>query len=398
MGTRGRYIYRYRNMYFCYYRRFDSYPESLGVEVLEWMRLPHAITRKQQELKEMLDESEGQSFPLDIDYDLTIFDQQPEARHIDVAFTYGIDLDHSIFDVNGIPSYSLECLPEPKDFLEHICNDHYYNLACTPMCPPEHNAAVNDLLGINDILSKNEQVRVSLLEMIIGCCMSHPVLQLDQLIHEFETDSNHNRLRDALMIFDAPSVLVQPPMPDRKEFIWAREDTSEQRDAPGDYFGVAFSVSHCAVVKVVKDIHTTFSHTTALQFLPLFFAESPSTPGITALARLGHRIDPALFVRVMKVWHGHNGIYVWRKKFFAQGISDAPPSIGSQTTLPLELWQEIAFYLDLQDVRTLGFVSKLCREVASRVLRYPHVLGHRLVAVSKEIPERPLQSASFFAA
>ncbi|KAG2139124.1 uncharacterized protein EDB93DRAFT_1164234 [Suillus bovinus] len=460
MGTRGCYIYRYRNMYFCYYRHYDSFPEGLGVKVLQWMRLPNAITTKQQELKEMLDEFDGQSFPLELDDGLTIFDRRVDIScDVDAEWAYGIDLDHNIFDVNGIPFYSLECLPEPGALPQDISEDHYHNLACSPECPPEERykrpaapviddsdletyrslactgpgAALSDLLGISDILSTNEQVRVSLLEMIIGRCM--PRLQLGQLIHEFDTISNHNQLTDdgwftaysvisfafAPQIFDAPSVLVQPPEPDRKECVWVREDTVvcfamhldnerclqasvsrliesilEQRDAPGDYFGVAFSVSHCAIVKVIKDIHTTFSHTTALQFLPSFFAVSPSTPGITALARLGYRIDPALYVSVMKVWHGHEGIDVWRKKSFAQGISSAPPSITS-TTLPSELWQEIALYLDLQDVLTLGLVSKLCREVASIVLRYPHVLGHRLVGVSKELPEYPLQAASFYA-
>ncbi|KAG0703388.1 hypothetical protein DFH29DRAFT_444726 [Suillus ampliporus] len=73
------------------------------------------------------------------------------------------------------------------------------------------------------------------------------------------------------------------------------------KDLPGDCFRIAFSVSHCAIVKVVKDTHMTmFSYTTALQFLPSFYAESPSTLGITALARLGYRTDPALFVRAAR--------------------------------------------------------------------------------------------------
>lgn len=82
------------------------------------------------------------------------------------------------------------------------------------------------------------------------------------------------------------------------------DEISKQKDNPGHYFGIAFSVFHCAVVKVVKDAHTiSFSHTSAVQFLPSFCAYSPSTPGITALARLGHRIDPALFQRAIEVFH-----------------------------------------------------------------------------------------------
>ncbi|KAG2745241.1 hypothetical protein P692DRAFT_2080257 [Suillus brevipes Sb2] len=446
MGTRGCYFYRYRNLYFVYFRHYDSYPEGLGVEMLQCLRLPHAITEKQQELEEILDELDGQSLPQELDGDdsLMIFDQRSNSFGLDVEWIYGIDLDRNVFLVNGIPFYSLECFPEPEDFPEDVVNDLYDNLACAPECPPEYkykkpaapviddsdlktyrslactgpDAALSDLLGINDTLSTNEQVRVSVLEMMIAQCIyfTNPHPDISRLTYEFEFISNPNQLSDeewldgyflvslafVPQMFDAPS-MFHPIKPSRKEFIWAREDTViclathldnerclqasmsrliktilEQRDAPGDYFGVAFSVSHCAIVKVVKDAYTaTFSHTTALQFLPSFFSESPSTPGITALARLGYRIDPALFP-------------------FAQRINGAPPSVNS-AALPVELWQEIALYLDLRDVLVLRLVSKLCRQAASSVLRYPHVLGHRLVAVSKEMPRSPLRAASFTA-
>lgn len=464
MGTPGCYVYRYRNMYFAYYRRYDSYPEGLGVEMLQCLRLPHAITKKQQELEEMLDELDGQSLPQEFD-DLIIYDQQSNFDDMgkplmDVSWIYGIDLDHNVFRVNGIPFYSLEFLPEPEDFPEHVVNDFYDNLACAPECPPKYkykrpaapvvddsdlkiygslvctgpDASLSGLLGINDILSTNEQVRVSLLEMVIGQCIYSTHLKISRLTHEFEFISNHNQLTDeewlagcslvrlafVPQMFDVRSMFAHPTKrPSRKEFIWVREDTVicltshldnerclqasmsrliktilEQRDAPGDYFGVAFSVSQCAIVKVVKDAYTTtFSHTTALQFLPSFFSESPSTPGITALARLGYRIDPALFVRVMNVWC-HS--FYYPDLFAHTRIDGAPPSVNS-AALPAELWQEIALYLDLQDVLILGLVSKLCREAASTVLRYPHVLGHRLVSVSKEMPRSPLRAASFTA-
>lgn len=464
MGTRGCYFYRYRNLYFVYFRHYDSYPEGLGVEMLQCLRLPHAITEKQQELEEILDELDGQSLPQELDGDdsLMIFDQRSNSFGLDVEWIYGIDLDRNVFLVNGIPFYSLECLPEPEDFPEDVVNDFYDNLACAPDCPPEYkykkpaapvvddsdlktyrslactgsDAALSDLLGINDTLSTNEQVRVSVLEVMIGqyIYFTKPYPDISRLTYEFEFISNPNQLSDedwldvhslvslafVPQMFDAPSMFVHPIEPSREEFIWAREDIViclathldnerclqasmsrliktilEQQDAPGDYFGVAFSVSHCAIVKVVKDAYTaTFSHTTALHFLPSFFSESPSTPGITALARLGYRIDPALFVSVMKVWRDRRHIYC--TKPFAQRINGAPPSVNS-AALPVDLWQEIALYLDLRDVLVLGLVSKLCREAASLVLRYPHVLGHRLVAVSKEMPRSPLRAASFTA-
>ncbi|KAG0702691.1 hypothetical protein DFH29DRAFT_999085 [Suillus ampliporus] len=111
-----------------------------------------------------------------------------------------------------------------------------------------------------------------------------------------------------------------------------------------------------------------FSHTDALQLLPSFYADSPSTPGITALAHLGYRIDPTLF-----------------------GTDDAPSNINCPF-LPLELWQQIALYLHPSDLVTLGLVSKLCREAASMVLCYPFICGYCLVAVPKEKPESLLDN------
>lgn len=352
----------------------------------------------------MLDELDGQSLPKEFD-DLIIFDQRPnfddmDKSLMDVSWIYGIDLDHNVFRVNGIPFYSLECLPEPEDFPKHVVNDFYDNLACAPECPPKYkykrpaapvvddsdlktygslvctgpDASLSGLLGINDTLSTNEQVRVSLLEMMIGQCIYSTHLKISRLTHEFEFISNHNQLMDeewlagcslirlafVPQVFDVRSMFAHPTeWPSRKEFIWAREDTViclathldnerclqasmsrliktilEQRDAPGDYFGVAFSVSQCAIVKVVKDAYTaTFSHTAALQFLPSFFSESPSTPGIIALARLGYRIDPALFVRVMNVWC-HS--FYYPDLFAHTRIDGAPPSVNS-VALPAEL-------------------------------------------------------------
>ncbi|KAG1852451.1 hypothetical protein DFJ58DRAFT_791068 [Suillus subalutaceus] len=135
----------------------------------------------------------------------------------------------------------------------------------------------------------------------------------------------------------------------------------------------------------------TFSHTNALQFLPSFYADSPSTPGIVALARLGYRKDPALFERVMEVC-GYNqsmSMRIQPGESLHQGTNDGddvPPNTICPP-LPLELWKEIALHLHPFDLIAFGLVSTLCREAASMVLRYPHLCGCRLVAVPKTKPE-----------
>ncbi|KAG1737103.1 uncharacterized protein EDB91DRAFT_1337292 [Suillus paluster] len=459
-------------MYFIYYHHHDSYPESLGIMMLQSMRSPHTITSQQQELKEILDQWDG-SQPQELDEDVPIISsERPRYGRMIGEWVYEIDLDHNIFHVNGVPFYSLECLPDNECFLEDISEDHYGKFACHPEYPPQHKykkpapPVVNDPDLAIDVLSPDEQVRVALLEIMVGQCIAN-LDTVAELIYEFNI-SPYNQLPDSGLsvayamasfaflpqIFDSESGFVRHSERLRREkFIsWVRKDTIvcitthldgercfqasvsrlinailEQRDVPGDYFGIAFSIAHCAIVKVAKRAHkTTFSHTPTLQFLPSFYADSPSTPGITALARLGYRIDPALFVRAMDVYHGPWGLWVSRRrrgivipstmgrgmvsdecrtdheKSCAEGANDTPPSIRC-AVLPPELWREIALHLDLQDIFTLGLVSKLCRHTASTVLRYPHVCGYRLVAVSKETPDwllhhhRSLTAASFSA-
>ncbi|KAG2121972.1 hypothetical protein DEU56DRAFT_864707 [Suillus clintonianus] len=356
-------------------------------------------------------------------------------------------------------------LPD-ENYDESFSADHYGHTACALQCPPEHKykkpapqtvddselatyqslrctgsqVALSDLLAISDILCQNEHVRVSLLEVMVGQCMRNS--DFGRELYEIELVNDHKQLTDKQwsIAFFMASITFVPQMfddmmfvyhrmPERKEFTWVREDTvvfiatylndksclqasvsrlintiSEQKDNPGSYFGIAFSVYHCVVVKVVKDAHTmSFSHTDALQFTPSFYAETPSTPGITALARLGHRIEPALFKRILEVskhlWH-----LSIEKTLPAQGADsshDVPHNI-IYPPLPLELWLEIARYLPRFDLITFGLVSKICREAALVLLRYPHIYGYRLVAIPK-IPKylrerhRSLHTARFSA-
>ncbi|KAG2143599.1 hypothetical protein DEU56DRAFT_243096 [Suillus clintonianus] len=359
------------------------------------------------------------------------------------------------------------CLPDDETYTtESVSADHYGHTACALQCPPEHKykkpapptvdnselatyqslrctgsqVALSDLLAISDILCQNEHARVSLLEIMVGQCMRNS--DVGRELYEIELVNDHKQLTDIQwsIAFFMASITFVPQMfgdmmcvyhrePKRKEFTWVREDTvvciatylndesclqasvsrlinaiSQQKDNPGFYFGIAFSVFHCVVVKVVKDAHTmTFSHTDALQFLPSFYTETPSTPGITALARLGHRIEPALFKRILEV-----SKHLWRLSILktlpapgADGSHDVPPNI-IYPPLPLELWLEIARYLPRFDLITFGLISKLCREAALVLLRYPHVFGYRLVAVPK-IPQylrerhRSLHTARFSA-
>jgi hypothetical protein len=86
------------------------------------------------------------------------------------------------------------------------------------------------------------------------------------------------------------------------------------------------------------------------------------------------------------------------EKSLTQGTDhDNAPNI-SCAMLPLEIWQEIAAHLYLHYLLAFGLVSKLCCGATSLVLRYPHVCGHRLVAVLQWKPKLLLDEYRFLRA
>ncbi|KAG1898282.1 uncharacterized protein F5891DRAFT_1190949 [Suillus fuscotomentosus] len=435
-------------MYYLSHHGSDGYPEGLGLKVLQYIRQPNAIATYQKVFGEMLDGLKSPSHSLLlIEGGDENFDGPSQLRPETCGWTYEIDLDRNIFHVCDMPFFSLECLPDDAVFLQYISDDgitrdHYGHAACPLECPPEnrykkptppivHNSeletyqslmctgsqvALSDLLAVSDGLSQDEHVRVTLLEVMIGQCMFSSAIGKE--IYEIELLNDHNQITDDQCAFAIP-------MLKRKEFTWVREDTVvyiathlyderclqasvsrlinvilEQTNHSGHYFGIAFSVFHCAVVKVVKNAHTmSFSHTSALQFLPSFYADSPSTPGITALARLGYRIDPALFRRALEACHYVRYIHLKESLVQRADRSDDMPPTTICPTLPLELWREIACYLTHPfHLIVLGLVSRLCRQAVSMVLRCTHLCGYRLVSAPQERPEYRKENLSLRAA
>ncbi|KAK0496066.1 hypothetical protein EDD18DRAFT_229656 [Armillaria luteobubalina] len=75
-----------------------------------------------------------------------------------------------------------------------------------------------------------------------------------------------------------------------KAAVAAITECLRSRSCDSDTFGVAFSLFHCAVVRLDGKTGQV-THTGVLDFLPSWYAYSPSTPGITALARLSEYLD-----------------------------------------------------------------------------------------------------------
>src|SRR5882757_6587459 len=134
MGTRGYYVYRYRNIYFIYYANSDSYPRGLGITMLQSMRQPNAIAKERQRFEEILDRLRDTSYPrvpkelrrARFDKGLDFIPQKNRPQNDGcIEWIYEIDLDRNIFHIDGIPFYSLECLPNDEDFIDYISRDHH---------------------------------------------------------------------------------------------------------------------------------------------------------------------------------------------------------------------------------------------------------------------------------
>ena len=188
---------------------------------------------------------------------------------------------------------------------------------------------IHQLLGIKEALSTPENMRVHVYQVIIGCMMAYyghgyslRALETVPNAEEIPTDlvelgrflvalairpmaytqrSTFFTLRYRIehgsdgVVWPLPRtcLLITTHLDDDHNFkaaIMKLMDAAKDRTkfTQGTIHGIAFSFYHCAVVRVHnEDGDFVMSHTPALQFLPSFYATSPSTSGITALVRLG---------------------------------------------------------------------------------------------------------------
>ncbi|PBK99801.1 hypothetical protein ARMGADRAFT_1074649 [Armillaria gallica] len=122
-------------------------------------------------------------------------------------------------------------------------------------------------------------------------------------------------------------------------------------------FGVAFPLFHCVIVKQTGKV----THTGALDFLPSWYACSPSTPGITALARLSEYLDHLSL--------GHPDVAVWTTN-------------PLHTLLRLEILARISEYInDSTTLLAYTRASVQTRAACKAMLMTPWVKDLQLVAV-----------------
>ncbi|KAL0956684.1 hypothetical protein HGRIS_002812 [Hohenbuehelia grisea] len=160
---------------------------------------------------------------------------------------------------------------------------------------------------------------------------------------------------------------------------FVKEDTVKQDlDRGPVVYGVVTSLFHSALVKIDISRDYTFHHTPALQLLPSFYATSPSTPGLTALIRLGCSLPyPDILTQVIERHPFLQKLAQVEEGSSAQGrtrFDEIPPEmiihIGSYLTDPVDLAR---FALTGHHVRAV------MSSMSSDLLRWPFVEGARLV-------------------
>ena len=111
MGTRGYYVFRYKNKWYVFYNKFDSYPDGLGQLIVDELKNIDI-----EALKDVLDRitsddvlSDGNSFGglMNAAADptnshLVEIKYSPAGIEYDIEYVYTIDIDKKMFNVEYI--------------------------------------------------------------------------------------------------------------------------------------------------------------------------------------------------------------------------------------------------------------------------------------------------------
>jgi hypothetical protein len=367
----------------------------------------------------------------------------PPINDLMMEWTYEIDLDHLVFHVDCEPLFRLDNMPPDDVFIKGISFDHFehralyehtpiqyrYNWHAPPPSPPpkaliaydsfpnrSSTSSVHEILRVPVTLSSFERTRTTLVGLLVTRCMADRRVAHYIRVQETVPDVSefpYRMLELALSFVNfsvgpaIPSLPCNPPSDIWDDFIWIREDVylritthlddeenlkasigelvhhiNTSQDRVGTIYGIAFSIFHCAIVRVDKDGQgTSFSHTPALQFLPSFYARKISTPGIEALSRLGCQVSGEELLSAIA--EAYNLPHITHRE-----------SLDIRTVaerVPVEVWANIGDFLTSpKDLVSLASISRQAMSAAADLARYPWVLEYRLVDIfgsSSPIPE-----------
>lgn len=280
---------------------------------------------------------------------------------------------------------------------------------------------ISELLGTTDLVNSCEAARHALYEVILGRMMK--TWEIGHSIRILETATDRASVSGDLlgmgvdmvqvafgrMLFGRPIDRLEPDVQDPQreyfrmfekvkktvpvppEFSWLAPDvclriTTHLDDEPnlkrsilelvgevalnrqlGRFtYGVLFSFFHCVIVRV--DLQNGFKSTAVLQFLPSFYATSPSTPGIAALSSLAYHClnTPAP--------PGGPKFAVLNPNHFLHHV-------------PHEVLELITNHLAPSDLTSLCAAAPPFEPAAQSILCFPHIEEYRLVQGAPEMIE-----------
>lgn len=437
---RGYVVYRHQGRYFTtYYDTADS-----RFSVLGW-RTMSQIPRNTAELIVWCNEVRlGLEEQDDATPDSRRAVQPREA--IFIEHIYEIDLDNLIFHINCMPFFPLKNLPPSLETLLTLLEvdsygfwnyapsaalDYKYDVSASPPPPVDglfHRAyfsefgegkvePVHDLLGVNEHPGACDTICLRMQEILVGCfvrefgdvivqhvglarnrdaisatgqemalLLAAMVLLPPHLIHKnydaarLRTRGPYWWLRKHICVLLSTHLHCEENM--RAAVAEITEVILNTTNTPQLVYGVVFSIFHCVIVRVDRTAGSPSQHTPVLQFLPSFYATSPTTPGITALVRLGNlraNDDISFFYRLLST------LTAWQFRVDTAFDKADPIPLKLKRTavnrkpfrlldLPLELISCIAAYIDDgDDLINLSRTSKETMAAIIPALRRPQV-------------------------
>jgi hypothetical protein len=432
MGCDGLKVYRHNGLYFAYCI-YWAYPSDAGLDVLQ--EIPRGsskeefkdwVTLTREKLEALYEEMK--------DPELRIQDEQPRNT-LFIEWIYEIDLDNLVFHVNSQPMFRLDYMPPSDMFLKAISFDHFghcalyehtpvqyrYKWRKPPPTPPPNSliaynscrnrsttSSVHELLCRPAALSSIERVRTALMELQVTRSMAEDDVGYDVRVLENVPDRNHIPdslfgLASSLVNFaiGPPMIFLLPRNPHRFtsgwNFLWIRKDVclgitthlddednlkasigdlvhhiNTSQDKVGTIYGIAFSIFHCAIVRLdeVGQQGTSFSHTPALQFLPSFYARKISTPGIEALSRLGCLSSAAGGVELLTAIS--KAYYRRPPMMQKESLVTVPRPVVAKVSA--EVWMNVGHFIPSPiDLVSLAAISPEAMLAAAKLARYPWV-------------------------
>ncbi|KAF8158023.1 hypothetical protein B0H34DRAFT_438639 [Crassisporium funariophilum] len=343
-----------------------------------------------------------------------------------IEWIYGLDLENELFLVDNQPLFRLDNMPPADTFLSAISLDSYGHRAYNPAeTPAQHrydyhqatsdpklpDAAladgittypVHDVLGVPQEVQEVESLRIHVLQIMIGSVMrcdrtaamlrylkvSPPNSKVPVILSRVAVDIVRASINPLLFDSDGPGCSIQGPAAEAADFHWLRPDvclhitsnlhsesTAQECDSGilheisllgterprTAVYAVVFSFLHCFILRVDPD--GTHQRTPILSFLPSFYATTPYTDGIAALARFGFWLNQLPNTEL------------------AHHRTPSPP-LQRISSIPVEVWLLIAEHLPrINDVQNMVYISRQSEKAARMVLRYPHYGKMRFMKV-----------------